>query len=135
MEIFGIGASELIFILIIAIIVLGPKDMQKAGRTVGRWLNQFIRSDSWRALQRASQEIKRLPTTLMREANLDGDELREVDREIRRNIDPRQPPSPAGSGVRQNPATRQPIPPENDSPSEAPIVPPADAPMHKDQDA
>ena len=91
MEIFGIGASELIFILMIAIIVLGPRDMQKAGRTIGRWLNQFVRSDSWKALQRASQEIKRLPTNLMREANLEMQDLQEMDREIRRSIDPRQP--------------------------------------------
>ncbi|HSL46062.1 MAG TPA: twin-arginine translocase TatA/TatE family subunit [Anaerolineales bacterium] len=134
MEFLGIGASELIFILIIAIIVLGPKDMQKAGRTVGRWLNQFVRSDGWRALQRASQEIKRLPTNLMREANLDADELREMDREIRRNIDPRQPSSPARSGVRRNPATGQPIPPKTESSSEPPAVPPADAPIRKEQD-
>ena len=33
MEILGIGPSELLFIVLIAIIVLGPKDMQKAGRT------------------------------------------------------------------------------------------------------
>ena len=38
MEILEIGPSELIFILLIAIIVLGPKEMQNAGRTVGRWL-------------------------------------------------------------------------------------------------
>jgi sec-independent protein translocase protein TatB len=90
MDILGIGASELIFILLIAIIVLGPRDMQKAGRSVGRWLNQFVRSDGWKALQRASKEIRSLPTNLMREANLD--ELREMDREIRNNIDPRPPP-------------------------------------------
>lgn len=134
MEILGIGASELIFILIIAIIVLGPRDMQKAGRTIGRWLNQFVRSDSWRALQRASQEIKRLPTNLMREANLDTDDLREIDREIRRNIDPRQTPSAARSGVRRNPRSGGPVSPKTDPPSEPPAVPPADAPIHTEQD-
>lgn len=99
MEILGIGASELIFILLIAIIVLGPKDMQKAGKTVGRWLNQFIKSDGWKALQRASKEIRNLPTNLMREANME--ELQKVDREIRNNIDPR--PRPPASGPSRNP--------------------------------
>src|SRR5512145_1733598 len=89
MEILGIGASELFFIVLIAIIVLGPKDMQKAGKTVGRWLNQLMRSDGWKAFQRASKEIRNLPTNLMREANLD--ELREMDRDIRNSIDPRPP--------------------------------------------
>lgn len=125
MEIFGIGASELVFILIIAIIILGPKDMQKAGRTIGRWLNYFVRSDGWRALQRASQEIKRLPTTLMREANLETQDLQEIDRELRRTIDPRQTP-------RTTPAPRSPTA-ETQSPSEPPAVTSADARPDQEQ--
>ena len=96
MEILGIGASELIFILLIAIIVLGPKDMQKAGKTIGRWLNQFVRSDGWKALQRASREIRNLPTNLMREANIE--ELQQMDREIRNSIDPRTHPPASSPG-------------------------------------
>ena len=116
MEILGIGASELLFILLIAIIVLGPKDMQKAGKTVGRWLNQFVRSDGWKALQRASKEIRSLPTSLMREANLE--ELREMDREIRNNIDPRtRPPAP---GPNREPSPSDPA----QSPSQPPSTPP-----------
>jgi sec-independent protein translocase protein TatB len=114
MEILGIGASELIFIILIAIIVLGPKDMQKAGKTIGRWLNQFVRSDGWKALQRASKEIRNLPTNLMREANLE--ELHKMDRDIRASIDPRGQPtvSPPGRSV-----------PPSDS-TETPPQPPAD---------
>ena len=121
MEILGIGASELIFILIIAIIVLGPKDMQKAGKTVGRWLNQFIRSDGWKALQRASKEIRNLPTNLMREANIE--ELQNVDRDIRNSIDPRrQPPAPASSPSvpPSNPAETTPQPPTDNTNVEEP---------------
>jgi sec-independent protein translocase protein TatB len=84
MEFLGIGAPELIFILLIAIIVLGPKDMQKAGRTIGRWLNQLVNSDSWRALQQTSREIRKLPTTLMKESNLD---LQETEQAIRQGMD------------------------------------------------
>ena len=75
MEILGIGWQELIFIVVIAIIVLGPKDMQKAGRTIGRWLNQLIQSDSWKVFQRTSSELRNLPRNLMREANM---EMREA---------------------------------------------------------
>lgn len=128
MEIFGIGASELVFILIIAIIVLGPKDMQKAGRTIGRWLNQVMRSDAWRALQRASQEVRRLPTHLMREANLDAEDLREMDREIRRTIDPRSP------SARQPALSRnQPSMPRTEPVAEPP-TPPSDNPSDVKQD-
>lgn len=84
MEFLGIGAPELIFILLIAIIVLGPKDMQKAGRTIGRWLNQLVRSEGWRALQQTSREIRKLPTTLMREANVDWQETEQA---IRQGLD------------------------------------------------
>jgi sec-independent protein translocase protein TatB len=113
MDILGIGASELIFILLIAIIVLGPRDMQKAGRSVGRWLNQFVRSDGWKALQRASKEIRSLPTNLMREANLE--ELREMDREIRNNIDPR--PRPPETRKNPEPSTANPGEVPSQSPS------------------
>jgi sec-independent protein translocase protein TatB len=86
MDIFGIGASEFVFIILIAIIILGPKDMQKAGRTIGRWLNQLVRSDGWKIFQRTSSEIRNLPRTLMREANM---EMMEAEKDLRRAIDPR----------------------------------------------
>jgi sec-independent protein translocase protein TatB len=111
MEFLGIGPSELVFIVIIAIIILGPKDMQKAGKTVGRWLNHFIRSDGWKALQRASREIRNLPTTLMREANIE--EVQALGNELRQSIDPRPRP-PASSASRNvppsNPAQTTPPP-------------------------
>jgi len=106
MEILGIGAPELIFIFIIALIVLGPKDMQKAGRTIGRWLNQLVRSDGWKAFQRTSREIRNLPTNLMREANL---ELAETERELRKATDFKNPPL-ASTPTRLQP---QPQPAEN----------------------
>jgi sec-independent protein translocase protein TatB len=84
MEILGIGASEFLFIVIIAIIVLGPKDMQKAGKTIGRWLNRLIHSDGWKVFQKTSAEIRNLPTNLMREANLD---MRATEKDIRKAMD------------------------------------------------
>lgn len=71
MELFGIGPLELFFILIIALIVLGPKDMVKAGRTLGRFMRKIITSPEWRTVQKASREIKYLPNRLMREASLE----------------------------------------------------------------
>jgi len=71
MEILGIGPLELLFILLIALIVLGPSDMVKTGRMIGRFLNKLVRSPTWKTIQKATQEIKQLPTTLMREANLE----------------------------------------------------------------
>ena len=95
MEILGVGWQELIFIFLIALIVLGPRDMQKAGKTLGRWLNQLVRSDGWKALQQTSRELRKLPNTLMKEANME--ELQEAERAIRQGLDInlRHPASPS----------------------------------------
>jgi len=100
MEIFGVGTSELIFIILIAIIVLGPKDMQKAGRTIGRFLNQLIKSDSWKIFQQTSNELRNLPRNLMREANM---EMMEAEKDLRRVIDPRTPPAAPHPSPSPNP--------------------------------
>jgi len=103
MEILGVGWQEFIFILLIALIVLGPKDMQKAGRSIGRWLNQLVRSDGWKALQQTSRELRKLPTTLMKEANLE--DLHETGRTIRQGLDvnPRRT-FPSSSDLQRSPS-------------------------------
>lgn len=40
---FGIGTSELLVILLIALIVLGPKEIPKVARTLGRAMREFQR--------------------------------------------------------------------------------------------
>ena len=115
MEILGIGASELIFILLIAIIVLGPKDMQRAGRTIGRWLNQLVHSDGWKVFQKTSAELRNLPRNLMREANMElGDVDKEI-KEIRHTIDPRRYPAASRSNPSVKRGTDLPLPDEADS--------------------
>lgn len=83
MEILGIGVPELIFIVVIALLVLGPKDMLAAGKTLGRGLRKFILSPEWQAMRRTGEELQQLPTKLMREANLE--ELQAVQDEIRQS--------------------------------------------------
>src|SRR3990172_10534240 len=79
MEILGVGFQELIFVIIIALILLGPKDMQKAGKTIGRWLRSVVTSDGWKAFQQTSRELRNLPNRLMREAN---EEVNKIGTEI-----------------------------------------------------
>lgn len=47
---FGLGTAELLIILFIALIVLGPKELPKIARTLGRGI---------RELQRAKDDIKK----------------------------------------------------------------------------
>lgn len=87
MDILGIGPLELLFVLIIALIILGPKDMVKAGRTLGRLLRSIVTSQNWSVLQRTSQELRNLPNRLMREAGLEDINQNLPDsEEIRREI-------------------------------------------------
>jgi sec-independent protein translocase protein TatB len=90
MEILGIGPSELLFVVVLALIILGPREMQKAGRTLGRWLRQVVTSDGWKYFQQTSREIQTLPNRLMREAALE--ELREMEKDLR------EPPVSSGTG-------------------------------------
>jgi Sec-independent protein translocase protein TatA len=85
MEILGIGPSELVFIVIIALIILGPKDMQKAGKTIGKWLRDIVTSDGWKVFQQTSRELRTLPTRLMRDAN---DELNQIGKELNNASNP-----------------------------------------------
>lgn len=77
MDILGVGPLEFIFILIIALVVLGPKDLAKTGRSLGRILRQIITSQWWSGIRQTSLAMKKLPTKLMRDANIE-DALRDI---------------------------------------------------------
>lgn len=113
MEIFGIGTSELLFILILALIILGPRDMQKAGKTIGTWMRKMITSDGWKIFQQTSRELRTLPNRLMREAN---EELGEVGVELKKTADllgdkNLHSMSPGSNRVQQAPPASKPMEP------------------------
>ena len=113
MEFLGIGPTELLFIIIIALIVLGPKDMQKAGRTIGKWMRKVITSDGWKFFQQTSREIQTLPNRLMREAALD--ELKDIQKDLKQPLEGIQRASQPAS-----PVTTQSTPPDKPDPSSSP---------------
>jgi hypothetical protein len=117
MEILGIGPTELIFIILIAIIVLGPKEMQNAGKTVGRWLNRLVNSEGWTYMKDTTQALRGLPGKWMRDANM---EMWETQQDIRRAMDPRKgaPGSQRRAGRPVSDSTENSIkPPSVDSPA------------------
>ena len=102
MEFLGVGPSELLFVIIIALIVLGPKDMQKTGRIIGKWMRKIITSDGWKLFQQTSREIQTLPNRLMREAQLD--ELKDLQKDLKKPLDVNSiAPHPVSLGVPQPP--------------------------------
>ena len=76
MDIFGIGPFEIVLVLIVAFVFLGPRDMAKTGRTVGRFLRKIVMSDEWRAIRQVAQEIRTTPNRLIREAGIEEEKLR-----------------------------------------------------------
>ena len=132
MEILGIGAPELIFILLIVIIVLGPQDMQKTGKTIGRWLNQLKDSEGWKLVRDTSRELRTLPNKWMREANM---EMWEAQQDVNRAMDPRAKPpaSPRNPSLPLNDKPRNSIqPPVLDSTPQAPLRDSSDSPEQND---
>lgn len=131
MEILGIGPQELILIIIVALIVLGPKDMQKAGKTLGKWLNDLIHSDGWKLFQRTSREIRKLPTNLMREANLE--EFNQMDKDLREAVKPPLDSKPLTIGTPALPPTLSQTPAHKAEP--APEPPPPTPPSEQEPNA
>jgi len=71
MEFLGIGPLELLFIIVIILMIVGPKDVARVSRTIGHALNRLYRSDNYKLIQKASSELRNLPQELMKEANLE----------------------------------------------------------------
>lgn len=67
---FGVGSSELVIILIIALLILGPKEIPKVARTLGRGM---------RELQRAKDELKK-------NIEFEDDTISEIKSDIRETI-------------------------------------------------
>ena len=82
MNIFGIGPLEIIFVLIIGILVLGPDGMISAGGKMGKFMRSIIHSKWWQNVRKGVSEIQYLPQRLMREAELEElNELRMLTKE------------------------------------------------------
>ncbi len=84
MEILGVGPLEALFVLLIALVVVGPRDLGKAARSAGRMLNRLYRSDAWRQISEASRNLRSLPNRLAREAALE--ELDQVRKDLREEV-------------------------------------------------
>ena len=102
MELHFISPEELALILIIALILLGPRDMQKVGLMIGKFLRKVITSDGWKVFQQTSREIQNLPTRLMREAQLD--ELKDIQNDIHNEL------KQTVDSIQENTRLSQPVP-------------------------
>lgn len=75
MEFFNIGGLELLLILVIALVALGPDRIVKVGHTLGSWLRKLSKNVLFREVVQTTDEIRNYPRKIMDEANLDPDVL------------------------------------------------------------
>jgi Sec-independent protein translocase protein TatA len=132
MELLGIGPLELAFIILIAVIVIGPRDIGNFARNAGQFLNKLYRSEEWKALNQASRNLRTLPNRLAREAALD--ELEKTRQEAEEAVQGEATSSsekPATSGESSRPSWA-PRFPEPEPGLQAWVAPPADKPPTKE---
>lgn len=111
---FDIGASELLVIIIVAVIVIGPKDLPLAMRVAGRWIGK---------MRRISAQFRSGIDTMVREAELEDMEKKwkaQNEEIMRRSAALTE--AEAGTPVMTGP------PPVETSPVEAPSVDTSSAP-------
>ncbi len=107
---FDVGFSEILLIMVIALVVLGPDKLPRLAADIGRWLG------------RARAMARQLSTQLEQEVRLD-----EMVREQRSG--PTPPPPPAASSAADNPPAAGPDAPTAGAPTDQPhqhAPPPAD---------
>lgn len=81
MEIFGIGPLELLFIILIALVVLGPKEMMGSAKKAAGWIKKLRQSEVWSA----TKEMMDLPNQVLKESGLDK-EIKELQKESQKGI-------------------------------------------------
>jgi len=83
---FDVGAEELLLTVVVAIVVIGPKDLPRAMRTAGRWIGK---------MRRVSGHLRAGFETMIREAEIE--ELERKWREQNEAIMKAHPDVPAAS--------------------------------------
>ena len=119
---FDVGASELLLIVIVAIVVIGPKDLPLALRTAGRWIGK---------IRRVSGHFRSGIETMIREAEME--EMERKWREQNAAIMKAHPDVSADAPADADPA--QPVAASAEAgalpaPDASPVSPSADAAGH-----
>ena len=115
MEILGIGPLEIVLVLILALIILGPQGMVEFSRKFGRWIRSLVKSPLWKDITTAQRDVSDLPRKLVRDAGLEEVKasLRQTSRETTEVIrDASQEIRTAGRDVVETP----PPPPNSSEP-------------------
>lgn len=89
---FNIGFSELLLVLIIAYVIVGPKDLPRVARWLGRVVRlcrQMIRElkeeVGWNDMMAETAEVRKDIDDAMKDADISG-ELKDARKELQKNL-------------------------------------------------
>ncbi len=77
MNFLNFGPMEIALILVIMIVVLGPKQMVESAQKLGAFIRKAVKSPLWTTIMDTSKELRELPTRLVREAGME-DDIKEI---------------------------------------------------------
>jgi Sec-independent protein translocase protein TatA len=83
MKIFNLGFGEILFIILLAVIIFGPKGLVKTAREAGAFLRKVTKSPYWKEVWATKRDIEEIPKILAKEARLD-DTIREINLDTRK---------------------------------------------------
>lgn len=105
MRIFNVGVREVILLLVIMLILFGPRQMQENARNLAKGIRKLVRSDTWRTFLGLVDDVNTIKDQVIRESGIQEvqDSLRGVNRQLheidgelhgfsRPEVDPEQAP-------------------------------------------
>ena len=84
MHIFNVGIREVILLLVIMLILFGPRQMQENARNLAKGIRKFVRSDTWRTFIGLVGDVNTIKDQVIRESGIQEvqDSLRGVNRQL-----------------------------------------------------
>lgn len=70
MNILNIGFPELIFIFVLALIVLGPRNLLKTSKQLSDAIRKFVTSDTWKSIVNSTKEIRDIQGKIIEDTGL-----------------------------------------------------------------
>ena len=71
MKFLNLGIGEILLIVILALIILGPGNMVKTAREAGAFIRRITKSPYWQEVWATRRELNEIPRILAREAKLE----------------------------------------------------------------
>ncbi len=90
---FNIGFSELLLVLLVAFVVVGPKDLPKVARWLGRMvkksrrlINEVKKESGWDDLEKEAHEVSRDVKDAVKQGDI-SKELRDTEKSVQESAD------------------------------------------------